>query len=152
MLGELSNPWWGFVLLGILAGIASGLLGIGGGVIMVPALVLFFAAFDQKTAQGTALAVMIPLAIVGTLKYMQNPDITINWIVAMLIAIGAIAGTLIGVALMSRLPVDFVRKCFAVLMLVVAIKMFMAKPRQPAVETGDEQTPTQQTTQTTNSD
>ena len=134
MFGELTNPWWAFVLLGILAGIASGLLGIGGGVIMVPALVLLFAGFGQKTAQGTALAIMVPLAIAGTLRYMQNPDITINWTVVVLVTTGAIAGTLIGTAMMSRLPVDFIRKCFAVLMLIIAIKMFISKPNQPALE------------------
>jgi len=145
MFGELTSPWWTFILLGILAGIASGLLGIGGGVIMVPAMVLLFAGFGQKTAQGTALAVMIPLAIIGTLRYMQNPDITINWTVVILIAASAIAGTLIGTAMMSRLPVDFIRKCFAVLMLVIAIKMFISKPPQTAVEPAEEQPQTTQT-------
>lgn len=145
MFSELTNPWWAFVLLGILAGIASGLLGIGGGVIMVPALVLLFAGFGQKTAQGTALAIMVPLAIVGTLRYMQNPDITINWAVVILVAAGAVAGTLMGVALMSRLPVDFVRKCFAVLMVIIAIKMFISKPPQITVEPAEEQPQTTQT-------
>lgn len=139
MFGELSNPWWAFVLLGILAGVASGLLGIGGGVIMVPALVLLFAGFGQKTAQGTALAIMVPLALVGTLRYMQNPDITINWAVVILVAAGAIFGTLIGTALMSRLSMDFVRKCFAILMVVIAVKMFISKPPAPAIDSADEQ-------------
>ena len=139
MLGEITNPWWAFVLLGILAGIASGLLGIGGGVIMVPALVLLFAGFGQKTAQGTALAIMVPLAIAGTLRYMQNPDITINWTVVVLVAAGAIFGTLMGVALMSRLPMDFVRKCFAILMVLIAVKIFILKPPAPAIDTADEQ-------------
>jgi uncharacterized membrane protein YfcA len=149
MFGELTNPWWAFVLLGILAGIASGLLGIGGGVIMVPALVLLFAGFGQKTAQGTALAIMVPLAIAGTLRYMQNPDITINWTVVVLVTTGAIAGTLIGTAMMSRLPVDFIRKCFAVLMLIIAIKMFISKPNQPALELAEEQPQTTQTPENT---
>jgi uncharacterized membrane protein YfcA len=145
MFGELTNPWWAFVLLGILAGVASGLLGIGGGIIMVPALVLLFAGFGQKTAQGTALAVMIPLAIVGTLRYMQNPNITINWTVVILVAVGAVAGTLMGVALVERLPVTFIRKCFAVLMLVIAIKMFISKPPAPTIEIADKPTQTTQT-------
>jgi uncharacterized membrane protein YfcA len=149
MFGEITNPWWAFVLLGILAGIASGLLGIGGGVIMVPALVLLFAGFGQKTAQGTALAIMVPLAIAGTLRYMQNPDITINWTVVVLVTTGAIAGTLIGTAMMSRLPVDFIRKCFAVLMLIIAIKMFISKPNQPALELAEEQPQTTQTPENT---
>jgi len=139
MFGELTNPWWAFVLLGILDGIASGLLGIGGGIIMVPALVLIFAGFGQKTAQGTALAVMIPLAIVGTLRYMQNPNVTINWAVVILIVAGAIAGVLIGTALVERLPVAFIRKCFAILMLVIAVKLFISKPPAPAIETIEEQ-------------
>ena len=150
MLGEITNPWWAFILLGIIAGIASGLLGIGGGVIMVPALVILLATFDQKTAQGTALAVMIPMAIVGTLRYMQNPEVTLNWTVIILIIVGAIAGTLIGTTLVSHLPLGFLRKCFAILLLVVAFKMFVSKPPQPAVDNADEQTQTSKTTQTTN--
>lgn len=147
MFSELTNPWWAFILLGIIAGIASGLLGIGGGVIMVPALVILMAAFDQKTAQGTALAVMIPMAIVGTIRYMQNPEVTINWYVVALIAIGAIAGTIVGTALVSRLPVSFIRKCFGFLMLVIAVKMFITKPPAKVIETADEQTVTSQTTE-----
>ncbi|MBW8016669.1 MAG: sulfite exporter TauE/SafE family protein [Planctomycetes bacterium] len=147
MLGEITNPWWAFVLLGIIAGIASGLLGIGGGVIMVPALVILLAAFDQKTAQGTALAVMVPLAIVGTLRYMQNPDVTINWTVVALIVAGAIAGSLMGTTLVRHLPLGFIRKCFVVLLIAVAFKMFISKPQPPAIETADEQTQTTQTTE-----
>ncbi len=145
MFGELTNPWWVFILLGIITGIASGLLGIGGGVIIVPALVIILAAFDQKTAQGTALAVMIPIVIVGTLRYMHNPDVTINWAVVILIAIGAVAGVLLGTTLVSHLPVGFLRKCFAVLMLLVAFKMFVSKPPQSTAETTDAQTTTTQT-------
>jgi len=145
MFGELSNPWWAFILLGIFAGIASGLLGIGGGVIMGPALVLFFTSFDQKTAQGTALAVMIMMAIVGTLRYMQIPGVTLNWAAVTLIVFGAIAGVLIGTALVERLPVDFIRKCFAVLMLAIAIKIFMTKSPSKSQETPNEQTKTIQT-------
>ena len=147
MFGELTNPWWAFVLLGILAGVASGLLGIGGGVIMVPALVLLFAGFGQKTAQGTALAVMIPVVTVGALRYMQNPDVTINWAVVILIAAGAIAGTLMGTALVAKLPVNFIRKCFAVMMLVIAVKLFISKSPAPAIETAEEQPQKTQTTE-----
>ena len=139
MFGDLANQWWIFILLGIIAGTASGLLGIGGGVIIVPALVLAATAFDQKTAQGTALAVMIPLAIVGTIRYMQNPEITISWTVVILIASGAVAGTLIGTALAARLPVNILRKIFAVLMVIVAFKMFLSKPQAPATKTRADQ-------------
>ena len=141
MLGELSNPWWAFILLGIFAGTASGLLGIGGGVILVPGLVLLFTAIDQKTAQGTALAAMIPMAIVGALRYMQNPDISIHWTVVILLVAGAIAGTLIGTAIVARLDVYLLRKIFAVLLLIIAAKMFVSKPAPSKIETEKNQTP-----------
>ena len=64
MIGQLSNPWWIFIVLGVCAGIISGGLGLGAGVVLVPALVLFF-SFGQKNAQGMALAVMIPMALLG---------------------------------------------------------------------------------------
>jgi len=149
MFGDLINPWWAFILLGILAGIASGLLGIGGGVIIVPVLVLAFAGFDQKMAQGISLSVLIPVAIVGALRYMHNPNISVNYTVAVLIAIGAVVGSLIGTELVARLPVSVIRKSFAVLMLIVAVKMFIAKPQQTAADTTSNQTPKTQTPENT---
>ncbi len=58
----------GFVLLGLLTGLLASTLGIGGGIIFVPSLVVFF-SFEQHIAQGTSLAVIVPTAIVGTLVH-----------------------------------------------------------------------------------
>ncbi len=73
MIGQLSNPRFVFVLLGICAGVLSGALGVGSGILLIPTLVLF-CSFEQKSAQGMSLAVMVPMALVGALRYWKNPQ------------------------------------------------------------------------------
>ena len=129
MIGQLSNPWWFFVFLGICAGILSGLLGLGSGIILVPALVLL-CSFEQKSAQGMALVVMVPMVMVGALRYWKNPQIEMDGAIIGLIILGALAGVLVGTELMSKLPVDILRKVFAVVLIIVAVNMFV-KPSKP---------------------
>ena len=134
MLGQLPNYWWTFSLLGIFAGIASGTLGLGGGVVVVPALVLLpFFAFEQKAAQGTALALMVPMALLGAFRYWRNPHIEVSLAVVVLIVLGALPGVLVGTELAARLPSHMLRKFFAVFLVIVAVKMFIA-PRKQAPE------------------
>ena len=103
MIGQLSNPWWVFIVLGICAGVISGTLGLGRGTVLVPTLVLVW-SFEQKSAQGTALAVMVPMALVGALRYWKNPEIEMNAAIIALIILGALVGVLVGTELASRLP------------------------------------------------
>ena len=112
MIGQLSNPWWVLILLGIGAGILSGALGLGSGIILVPALVLV-CSFEQKSAQGMSLAIMVPMALVGALLYWKNPDIEMNAVIIALIVLGALAGVLVGTELAGRLPGHVLRKVFA---------------------------------------
>lgn len=135
MIGQLSNPWWVFVVLGVCAGILSGLLGLGSGIILVPTLVLL-CSFQQKSAQGMALAVMVPMALLGALRYWKNPQIEMNPAVIALIILGALAGTLAGTELAGRLPNHILRKVFAAVLIIVAVKMFMgpARPKQPGLD------------------
>jgi uncharacterized membrane protein YfcA len=135
MIGQLSNPLWVFVLLGICAGLIGGALGLGGGTILVPTLVLI-CGFGQKSAQGMALAAMVPMALVGALRYWRNPEIEINLSIVGLIICGALAGVLVGTELASRLPSHILRKVFAAVLVIVAIRMFMIspKPRQPNLD------------------
>ncbi|MHC4511827.1 MAG: TSUP family transporter, partial [Planctomycetota bacterium] len=91
MIALLSDPWWVFILLGICAGVISGTLGVGSGVIVVPVLVLLL-GFEQKAAQGTALAVMVPMALLGAVRYWKNPEIEMNLVIILLFALGALAG------------------------------------------------------------
>ena len=133
MLGQLPNYWWALILLGVFAGTTSGTLGIGSGVVVVPALVLLpFFAFEQKAAQGTALALMVPMALLGAFRYWKNPEIEISPAVIVFIVVGALPGVLIGTELAARLPNHVLRKIFAVVLAITALKMFTAsqKPRQ----------------------
>ncbi len=128
MIGLMSAGWWSFVVLGVCAGVISGLLGIGSGIIVIPALVLL-CGLEQKAAQGTALAVMVPMALVGAIRYWRNPQVELNGLVILLLVIGAVAGTLAGTELAGRLPAGMLRKLFALLLLIMAIRMFTASPQ-----------------------
>lgn len=134
MLAQLSNPWWFFVLLGVVAGVISGALGLGAGTIVVPALVLV-CHYTQKPAQGMALAVMVPMALIGALRYRMN-GIELDWFVIALVVCGALAGTLAGTEIAARLPGRVLRKVFAIFLVLVAVKMFSipSKSRPPAIE------------------
>ncbi|MBA7627546.1 hypothetical protein ES703_35009 [subsurface metagenome] len=135
MIGQLSNPWWVLILLGIGAGILSGALGLGSGIILVPALVLV-CSFEQKSAQGMSLAIMVPMALVGALLYWKNPDIEMNAVIIALIVLGALAGVLVGTELAGRLPGHVLRKVFAAVLVIVAVKMFMipTRPKQASLD------------------
>ena len=128
MLDQLPGEWWIFIVLGLCAGVVSGMLGLGSGIIFVPALV-FLCGLGQKSAQGTALAVMVPMVLVGAIRYWRNPEIDVNGVVVVLIALGAVAGALGGTELAARLPPGILRKCFALFLVVVAVRMFVGSSR-----------------------
>ena len=136
MLEQLGNPWWAFVVLGVCAGILSGTLGIGGGVILVPGLVLLL-CFPQKSAQGMALAVMVPMAIVGAFRYWRHGDVQMDLLVIGLIVCGSLAGTLIGTELAHLLPSDALRKIFAVVLVIIAVRMFIGSSESQETMTGE---------------
>lgn len=135
MIGQLSNPWWTFIVLGVCAGVLSGTLGLGSGIILVPTLVLL-CGFEQKSAQGMALAVMVPMALLGALRYWRNPAIEMNLVVIALIVCGALAGTLAGTELAGRLPSHVLRRVFAIFLVIVAVRMFIgpSRPKKPMLD------------------
>lgn len=139
MIALLSNPWWAFILLGICAGVISGALGLGSGAVVVPVLVLFL-SFEQKAAQGTALAVMVPMTLLGALRYWKNPEIEMNLVIILLIALGALAGVLAGTEIAGRLPSHTLRKMFAIFLAIVAMKMFTASPKPPKAGMSEDST------------
>ena len=114
--------WWVLIIVGVCCGTIGSSLGIGGGAIMVPVLVILF-SFPQKSAQGISLFVMIPMAILAAYRYYKDPNIDIDLWTTIFMAIGAVVGAYIGSTLASRLPASVLRKCFAVLMIIVAAKM-----------------------------
>ncbi len=135
MIAQLSGCWWLFIVLGVCAGLVSGTLGLGGGIVFIPALVILW-GFEQKSAQGTALAIMVPMALVGALRYWKNPEIDMSLTIILLIVLGAIAGALAGTELASRLPNHVLRKVFAIFLVVAAVRMFIASPRPKQPEPG----------------
>ncbi len=126
------------ILVGIAAGILGGLVGVGGGIIIVPALV-YFIGFSQKTAQGTSLGlIMLPVGILGVLQYYKQGHVDFR-VVGML-AIGFLAGSYFGSKIALSLPQETVKKIFALLMILIAVKMlFFDKPKKNREETNLQQ-------------
>ncbi len=109
------------ILTGLAAGILGGMVGIGGGIIIVPALV-YFLAFSQHQAQGTSLALMLfPVGILGVINYYKKGYVDFRY--AGLLAIGFVVGSYLGSKFSLSLPQLTVKKIFAVIMLLVAFKM-----------------------------
>ena len=109
------------ILVGIAAGILGGLVGVGGGIIIVPALV-YFIGFSQKTAQGTSLGlIMLPVGIFGVLQYYKQGHVDFR--VVGILAIGFLLGSLLGSKIALNLPQETIKKVFAVLMILIAVKM-----------------------------
>lgn len=113
------------IILGITAGILSGTLGIGGGLIIIPAL-MYFLNMSQHGAQGTSLAFMLPpISILAVMQYAKYGHV--NWkyagIISVLFIVGAYFGSLIAV----QIPSNILKKVFGVFMIVVAVKMIFGK-------------------------
>lgn len=116
-----------FLAIGALVGVCSGIFGIGGGVILVPILVLGF-GFAQITATGVSLtALLLPVGALGVWEYWRSGRLTSADVrVGLLIAVGIFLGTFVGARLAGHLPENVLRKGFAVLMAGVAIKLWLA--------------------------
>ncbi len=113
------------LLIGLMAGLVSGALGVGGGIIIVPSLI-FFLGFSQHMAQGTSLAILLlPTGLFAVLQYYKNGyvDIKVALILMILFVIGAYLGSLLSV----NIPDKMLRKIFGIFMLLVSIKMIIGK-------------------------
>lgn len=117
------------ITVGIAAGILGGLVGVGGGIIIVPCLV-YFLGFSQKTAQGTSLGlIMLPVGILGVLQYYKQGHVDFK--VVGILAAGFLVGSYFGSKISLSLPQETVKKIFAILMVLIAIKMlFFDKPKK----------------------
>jgi len=109
------------LLIGLFAGILSGLVGVGGGLIIVPALI-FFLGYNQHQAQGTSLGLLLlPVGILAVLNYYNKGHIDIKVVAVMSIAF--ILGGWLGSKIALRLPADTVKKIFAVFLFYSAFKL-----------------------------
>ncbi len=115
----------GVLIVGIVAGILSGLFGIGGGVVIVPALVMIF-GLSQQTAQGTTLAMLsIPVSLIAAMNYTKEG--MVNWKVAIFLAVGFMIGGFFGSKVAVGVDPALMKKLFAILMIVLAVKMLLDK-------------------------
>ena len=109
------------LLIGLFAGILSGLVGVGGGLIIVPALI-FFLGYSQHQAQGTSLGLLLlPVGILAVINYYNKGYIDIKVVAIMSIAF--ILGGWLGSKIALRLPADTVKKIFAVFLFYSAFKL-----------------------------
>lgn len=114
-----------FVLLGLAAGLLSGLIGIGGGVILIPSLI-FLLGFSQHLAEGTTLAAMVPpIGILAAYVYYQNGQVDLK--AAGFIAIGFLVGGFFGAKIALQLSSETLQKVFAVILILLGIKMLWPK-------------------------
>jgi uncharacterized protein len=114
------------IIIGLAAGMLSGLVGVGGGIIMVPALV-FFLSYNQHQAQGTSLGVLtLPVVIIASLYYYhqcKKMGTPMDLKVIGLLAIGFVVGAYFGSKLAISLPTDTLKKIFAIILFYTGIKM-----------------------------
>jgi uncharacterized membrane protein YfcA len=115
--------------VGLLAGLLSGLFGVGGGTVIVPLLVLIL-SFDQRLAAGTSLAAIVPTAAIGVISYAVHGSVA--WIPALLLAAGAVVGAQIGTWLLPRLSLTVLRWGFVGFLVAVIVSLFVVIPSREA--------------------
>ena len=116
-----------FLLTGFGMGLLSGLLGIGGGVILVPMLIFFF-GMEQHLAQGISMLIIIPISISG-LWALRNENL-IDFSIVTRIAAGAVIGVMISASFVQYVPASILRKIFGIFVLYAGMKMIMGKKKE----------------------
>ncbi|MCE9538155.1 MAG: TSUP family transporter [Bacteroidetes bacterium] len=109
-------------LIGIVAGLLGGMLGLGGAIIIIPALVILL-GYSQQMAQGTALMMMVfPVGALAAFQYYQKGFVDIK--VSLIMAFFFFIGGYFGAKFSTQIPQDFLKKTFALLLVAIAVKMW----------------------------
>lgn len=117
------------ILVGLLAGFLSGLIGVGGGIVIVPALIIFL-GFSQKLAQGTSLGILLlPVGILAVIQYYKQGYLNLNYVA--IVALAFVAGGYFGSRLALSLSDEKMKKIFAGILLILSIKMLFFDKRKP---------------------
>lgn len=113
------------IVIGLLAGFTGGSLGLGGGIVIVPALVLIM-GFSQHQAQGTSLAVIVfPVAILGAYNYYKSGYVNLKYVV--ILALAFLIGSYLGSLMSINLPAKLLKKIFGFAILILSLKMIFDK-------------------------
>lgn len=115
-------PWAAVVAAGLVAGFTSGLFGVGGGIVVVPALTLL-ARFPPKLATGTSLTAIVPISLAGAVGYATAGEVDLAY--AGLVALGALVGAVVGTRWLESISVPALQLAFAGLMLVTAVRLVL---------------------------
>jgi uncharacterized membrane protein YfcA len=113
--------------LGLAGGTLAGLFGVGGGIIFVPALTLGL-GLSQLSAEATSLAAIVPVVAVGS--YRQHRSQLVDWRSAALIGSSSLAGVLVGAEVALNLPESYLRRAFALFLVLAAVQMALRARRQ----------------------
>ena len=114
-----------FIAIGLMAGILSGMFGIGGGIIIVPAL-MYLCGFSQLKAQGTSLAILLPpVGILAFISYYKRGQVNVQ--AGILICIFLVIGSVFGAKIANNIPLSILKKAFGVLMILISLKMIFSK-------------------------
>ena len=123
------------LIVGLAAGILGGLVGIGGGIIIVPSLI-YFLGFSQREAQGTSLGILLlPIGILGVLQFYKAGyvDMRSVW----LVSFGFLVGSYFGSKIALNFPQETMKKIFAILMILIALKMLFLDKKMKDKEVGN---------------
>ena len=114
-------------IIGLVSGLASGLFGVGGGIVMVPAMILLLSPpiRDIKQAVGTSLVVIIPTALMGSFKHFQQGNV--EWRTALALAPLAVAGSYLGAWLTTQISADNLKRAFGGFLVLVGAKLLLGK-------------------------
>ena len=113
------------LLVGVIVGVVSGIVGIGGGVLFIPALIWLF-GMDQHKAQGTSLgALLAPVGIFAFLEYYRKGHADLK--IALLLAGGFLVGGYFGAVVAQHVPELWLRRIFAIMMVVIGARMFFSR-------------------------
>lgn len=111
--------WLLFVLIGLFGGVAAGLFGVGGGIVIVPALI-YWAGFSQHMATGTSLAVLLPpIGLAATIEYYQHGNVDIR--AALIVAVSMLVGGWIGAVFANHMKGPHLRLLFGLFVCVVGV-------------------------------
>ena len=128
-----------YALVGLTAGVLGSMLGVGGGILMVPAMV-YFCGVPFKPAAAMSLAVMIPMALASTIQNLCRSDVrptmAEKFLPILLMAALAIGGTFLGMEISKHLTGTTLKRIFAVIMVLAAVKMFLDKDKPAAAKEG----------------
>jgi uncharacterized protein len=116
------TPYIGYIVLGLVAGFASGCFGIGGGAVVVPILILLF-KIDYHVAVGTSLALILPISLAGSAT---NASLgKINWQIFAWCAVTGMIGAWLGAQFIQKIPALYAKRAFAVFLVYSAWRLWV---------------------------